>query len=118
VSGPIAGLVSGIAIAFAFKIVAELAGWQILGAGFGLILGLEFTIQIALAYGGIAVIEHYVLRWYLWRDSKMPLNYVSFLDHATECALLRKIGGGYMFSHHLLLDYFASLKHEPQKEEK
>src|SRR5207248_1623611 len=110
-SGPIAGMVSGIVTAFAFKIVGGLAGWHILGAGFALILGIEFTLQIALAYGGIAVIEHYVLRWYLWRYGDMPFNAVCFLDYAAERILLRKIGGGYMFSHRLLLDFFASLEY-------
>ena len=109
-SGPIAGIVSGIAIAFAFMIAGGLAGWQILGVGFALILGIEFTLQISLAYGGIAVIEHYILRWYLWRDGDLPLNAAVFLDYAAERIILRKIGGGYMFSHRLLLDYFASIK--------
>jgi transcriptional regulator with XRE-family HTH domain len=109
VSGPVTGMISGIAIAFAFKIAAGLAGWQILGAGFALILGIEFTIQIALAYGGIAVIEHYILRLYLWRNGDLPLNAVPFLDYGAQRILLRKIGGGYMFSHRLLLDYFASI---------
>ena len=72
---------------------------------------MEFALQILLAYGGIAVIEHYLLRWYLWRDGDPPLNLVSFLDYATERIFLRKIGGGYMFSHRLLLDHFASLEY-------
>ena len=111
VSGPLGGIVSAIVIALAFKFVAGLSGFAILGAGFGLILGTEFALQILMAYGGIPIIEHYVLRWYLWRAGQMPLNYTTFLDHATERILLRKIGGGYMFSHRLLLDYFVSLNH-------
>jgi transcriptional regulator with XRE-family HTH domain len=108
-SGPIGGIVSGIATAFAFKVAGGLAGWQILGVGFALVFGIEFALQIVLAYGGIAVIEHYILRWYLWRYGNMPLNYIFFLNYAVERIFLRKIGGGYMFSHRLLLDYFASL---------
>jgi hypothetical protein len=34
---------------------------------------------------------------------------VDFLDYATECILLRKVGGGYIFIHRLLQDYFAAL---------
>ncbi|HEY0601910.1 MAG TPA: hypothetical protein VGD58_03320 [Herpetosiphonaceae bacterium] len=37
----------------------------------------------------------------------MPRPYVSFLDFAAQCILLRKVGGGYIFIHRLLLDYFA-----------
>jgi hypothetical protein len=39
---------------------------------------------------------------------------VAFLDEAAERLLLRKVGGGYIFVHRLLLEYFASLeKKEP-----
>ena len=40
----------------------------------------------------------------------MPWNVVPFLDYATERIFLRKVGGGYIFVHRLLLEYFASLK--------
>jgi hypothetical protein len=39
----------------------------------------------------------------------MPWNYSRFLDYAAEHILLRKVGGGYLFVHRLLLEYFASL---------
>jgi hypothetical protein len=38
------------------------------------------------------------------------LNYPPFLDYAAERILLRKAGGGYIFVHRLLLEYFASLE--------
>jgi len=38
-----------------------------------------------------------------------PLNYANFLDYATQSILLQKLGGGYIFIHRLLLEYFASL---------
>jgi hypothetical protein len=40
------------------------------------------------------------------------LNYVKFLDYAEERIFLRKIGGGYIFIHRLLQDYFAALYKE------
>ncbi len=43
----------------------------------------------------------------------MPWNYARFLDYAAERILLRKVGGGYIFIHRLLMEYFASL--EPKK---
>jgi serine/threonine protein kinase len=64
----------------------------------------------ALRAGGIACIQHLVLRWLLWRKKKMPWRYVRFLNYASERVLLRKVGGGYMFVHRFLLEYFASLK--------
>jgi hypothetical protein len=38
-----------------------------------------------------------------------------FLDYAAERVFLRKVGGGYIFVHRLLLDYFAGMKPEPSK---
>jgi len=37
---------------------------------------------------------------------RRPFNFVSFLDH---CARLKKVGGGYIFIHRMLLDYFAEM---------
>ena len=31
------------------------------------------------------------------------------LNHAVECNLLRRMGGGYVFIHHQLLEHFAAL---------
>jgi hypothetical protein len=39
----------------------------------------------------------------------IPWRYSRFLDYAAERILLRKVGGGYIFVHRLLLEYFASL---------
>lgn len=72
-------------------------------------IGPLVVLVSALRAGGIACIQHFVLRWLLWRDKKMPWNYPRFLDYAAKRILLRKVGGGYMFVHRLLLEYFASL---------
>lgn len=100
---------SGLLCGGAFGLIAGLSGWPILTWGLTIIFGLLFTLQFLLMQGGIAVIEHYVLRWYLWREGMTIWNYTRFLDYATERILLRKVGGGYMFAHRLLLDYFAAL---------
>jgi hypothetical protein len=39
---------------------------------------------------------------------------VSFLDYAAERMFLRKVGGGYIFVHRLLQDYFAALEDDPR----
>ena len=43
----------------------------------------------------------------LVRNGSIPWNYVKFLDYAAERILLRKVGGGYIFIHRMLLEYFA-----------
>ncbi|GER86559.1 hypothetical protein KDW_07210 [Dictyobacter vulcani] len=39
----------------------------------------------------------------------MPLNVVHFLDDIAEHILLQKVGGGYIFMHRLLLEYFVGI---------
>jgi hypothetical protein len=63
-----------------------------------------------LRNGGFAYLQHYVLRFLLWRNDYAPLNYIRFLDYAAERVFLRKVGGGYIFTHRFLMEYFATLE--------
>lgn len=83
----------------------NLLGLPVGGTVSGLIVG--------LANGGIACIQHIALRFLLWRFKCLPWNYSRFLDSAAERILLCKVGGGYIFHHRLLRDYFASLETPP-----
>lgn len=56
-----------------------------------------------------AVIKHYALRLFLWLRGYTPFNFVKFLDHCAKLILLKKVGGGYIFIHRMLLEYFADL---------
>lgn len=47
------------------------------------------------------------------RNGDIPWNYVGFLYHAAARIFLRKVGGGYIFIHRMLLEYFAALETEP-----
>ncbi|EFH84718.1 helix-turn-helix domain-containing protein [Ktedonobacter racemifer] len=105
--GSVGGLTGGVICSMAFGL-AGIPGWPILGAGFAIAIGIVFAHKFFAFYGGIAWLEHYVLRALLWLKGEIPWNYVAFLDYAAERILLRKVAGGYMFFHRLLLDYFAS----------
>jgi eukaryotic-like serine/threonine-protein kinase len=63
--------------------------------------------------GGSAFIKHYALRLVLWLNGYTPLNFIKFLDHCAKLILLKKVGGGYIFVHRMLLEYFADLTTEP-----
>jgi DNA polymerase III delta prime subunit len=80
----------------------------------GLWAGLSMALFIGLVVGLIAVLRaflpHVASRIFLWRAGFLPWNLVAFLDEAAERHLLHKVGGGYIFMHRLLLDYFASLE--------
>ncbi len=81
-----------------------------LALGLNLMLGGGESIGLAagLTFGGAAFIQHYILRFLLWRAGSMPWNYPRFLDYAADRIILRKVGGGYIFVHRMLLEYFAS----------
>ncbi len=79
------------------SLIAAIAIWLIIGLGGG------------LKYGGLAIIQHYILRILLYVENHTPRNYAHFLDYAAERIFLRKVGGGYIFVHRLLLEYFAEL---------
>lgn len=60
--------------------------------------------------GGLACLQHVLLRFLLWWTKQAPWNYPRFLNYTAERILLQKVGGGYMFIHRLLLDHFALLE--------
>ena len=62
--------------------------------------------------GCSAVIKHYALRLILWLKGYTPFHFIKFLDHCAQLILLKKVGGGYIFIHRMLLDYFAELTPE------
>ncbi len=110
------GLVFGLISAVIVGLLAELSFGLIQGLSYGLSLvlpiglsaGLSAGLLVGLLYGGLACLRHYVLRFLLWRTGSVSWHYVPFLDYAAERVLLRKVGGGYIFLHRLLLDYFAA----------
>ena len=81
--------------------------WPISVLNYGLFLGLSGALLIFLLTGGLAVWRHYSIRSLLWRSDLFPRVATRFLDDATARFLLRRVGGGYSFTHRLLLDHFA-----------
>src|SRR5262245_57257502 len=77
---------------------------------YGLSGGLIVGLIVGLRVGGFACVQHFCLRILLVHNNSAPWNYSAFLDYAAERVFLRKVGGGYMFTHRMLLEHFASLK--------
>jgi hypothetical protein len=48
----------------------------------------------------------------LYYSDALPLNYTRLLDYCAERIFLHKVGGGYIFVHRLLMEYFAGLEGE------
>ncbi|MCB8988952.1 MAG: hypothetical protein H6661_14520 [Ardenticatenaceae bacterium] len=91
----------------------------ILGLVFGFLVGLLIGLLAGLLvglfrYGGVVPIQHYTLRWLLAWWGVLPYPFrdrglIAFLDAMHERILLRRVGGGWVFVHRSLLEYFASL---------
>ena len=86
-----------------YRLGGVLGGGLACGLGRGLFVGLA----CGLRFGGHAYLHHFALRLVLWYKNYAPLNYIRFLDYATDGILLRKVGAGYIFLHRMLLEYFA-----------
>jgi hypothetical protein len=84
-------------------------GAWLLAVNEALMPGLLYGLITGLTFGGYACLSHLALRFVLWRQGAMPWNYASFLDYAASRVFLRKVGGGYIFVHRLLLEHFAAL---------
>jgi hypothetical protein len=117
-NGLVFGLVSAMIVGLTIGLSNELSNELSNGLSVGrddmlpilLNVGLSAGLLFGLLMGGWACLRHYVLRFLLWRAEAMPWNYSRFLDDAAEHILLCKVGGGYIFVHRLLLEYFTSLE--------
>jgi hypothetical protein len=72
-------------------------------------------LPLMLWAGGRAWLQHLAVRVLLVRNQAAPWGYVGFLDQASDRLFLRKVGGGYVFVHRLLLEYFAELRRDAVK---
>jgi len=105
------------------------AGSFIIGLLIGLIFGLRGGLSNMLTFGLILgligmlvgkLVNHkrdpdaqpLALRNLSALYDYLPRNYARFLDYSAECLFLRKVGGGYIFIHRLLLEHFADLEEE------
>ncbi len=112
------GLTAIVHFGILFGIGVTLIGWGFgkfltFGTDFWLLCWLYLTFYSGLFFGvlhgGFAALQHYVLRFLLWRNGFAPLRYVRFLNYAASLLFLRKVGGGYIFVHRMVLEYFAAL---------
>jgi hypothetical protein len=103
------GLFSGLTLGLAYGLTNALISGLFNGVIELVIGGLIFGLYIGLVRGGSAYINHYFLRFFLWRSSAIAWFYVRFLNEAVDRVLLQRVGGGYRFVNPLFQEYFASL---------
>jgi len=105
----LAALVIGLLGGLTYGLITNAIAGPGKGLGVGLISGLVCGLMLGPIFGAPPVIWHYTLRFLLYCSGHIPWNLARFLDYASERIFLHKVGGGYIFIHRLLQDYFASL---------
>jgi hypothetical protein len=106
-------------------LISGLLGWLLVwlmnglisGSGLmgGLSVGPLVGLSVGLLFGGLTLIKHYTLRFILSRNNLLPWRLVPFLDHCVDLIFLRRVGGGYIFVHRLLMEHFAEMYVEALK---
>jgi len=114
----VTGLIFGLLFGLLFGLPSGLLIWI---GGDGLLIGISGVLTFGLPAGlmggmiggliggGDVVMKHCILRFILWSQRHIPWNYARFLDYATALIFLRKVGGGYIFVHRLVMEHFAGL---------
>ena len=96
----------------AYSLASGFNGFWIAAVVAGALFGVFLFPFAVLWFGGQDVIQHYVLQALLRFQRKIPSGFVNFLDYAADVILLRKVGGGYIFIHRMLLEHFAKAYEE------
>lgn len=108
-NGLLAGLFAGFPVGLFIGLLLGILIAPIFGLFEGTFYWLFTGLLIGLIFGLGAFIQHYILRFWIACSGVFPLKAIPFLEDATARILLRRVGGGYSFSHRLLMDYFADL---------
>lgn len=84
-----------------------------------LIDGIGNGVFFGIYVGGLACIQHVVLRLILKQSGAIPWNYAKFLDYATDLGFLEREGGRYRFIDQSVQQRFAQLPlSSPQKSDR
>lgn len=91
--------------------VGAICGWRYADGIYELLsIGLAVGLLAAFAGGqrsGTVLLQHFILRIFLWKNGCATWNYACFLDYASDRIFLQKVGGAYIFTHRLLLEHLA-----------
>lgn len=107
------GLILGIAVTIGWGAMPfDTQNALAIGVTTGLCIGAGFGFALASLFGGYAGIQHYLLRILLSTNRIVPFNIMLLLENAANRILIRRVGGGYIFIHRLLMEHFAAMTEE------
>ena len=74
----------------------------------GLVAGILSIVSTLYMFGGGNVANHFYLRFLLWLSKDLSWDLVSFLEFGVNRVFLLRVGGGYLFTHKTLQNYFST----------
>jgi hypothetical protein len=137
--GLIIGLIMWLISPYSGSITASPATWQSVWLDWGRFFGLSYEQSVGLSIGlmgalivgpigvlmvGLSkglylgyfpLIQHYSLRLVLTRYQFLPWPVIAFLEYSVGLIFLRRVGGGYIFIHRILMEHFAAMYTEGEK---
>jgi hypothetical protein len=102
-------------LSFALSICLGIPAFFVFGEWYGLngmIAGGAVALSAGYLYSGSGILGYWLTNLRLAQTGTSPFNKVKFLNYAVSRMLMYKVGGGYMFAHRLMLEYFAYLDHD------
>jgi hypothetical protein len=72
-------------------------------------IGAVALIGMIFSFASFISMRSYFRILFLSAYGYFPLNFVPFLDHCVDLIFLRRVGGGYIFIHRLLMEHFAEM---------
>lgn len=124
---PNQGIRQSAATALKSAFFCAIAGMCIVGTCYGVVRGLGQEIvniilgltaaAASLELGAKPFMQHLGLRMVIAAYGRLPLRLVAFLEASCDLNLLRRMGGGYMFGHEYLREYFCTPSSPPEEDE-
>lgn len=96
--GAVGGSIVGIFIAFLVRTPR-----------IGILATLIVTNVAFFWHGYFTLVQHITLRKILWWTDTLPYKLFHFLDYCVDIVFLRRLGGGYIFTHGLIMEHFADM---------
>ena len=98
-----------IVVGLPFGLIFSLSAGMLFGKIATVIFGIVGFLYAGWYTGGSIIFRHKLLRLLLWKNNCITLNIVPFLNHCVDLIFLRRVGGGYIFVHRLLMEHFAEM---------
>jgi serine/threonine protein kinase len=111
------GLVGGIVAMFLVGIAFYPNGFNLADGAPALFNFLPLGMSAFFIYGGGVALQHFVLRRELMHKNIIPSDLVDLLQEGVQLGFIRRVGGGFIFIHRYLLEYFAGLHNTVDKDD-